>query len=378
MQIEEEIHHDPHAPGIFSHSFGDCVYHVHLADEHQFTKDEEQRSNRGTQFEVEKIARKVTTSRTVSVTIASSLTKQAWLEWAHLANKPIMGDACKPTIYTPIGFAMWRPVAEALGWPDKPIGWKTVVDLAMDPDGWATYGHPEWGKLRLGHPHPKYSSAGMLFLTSFTHGITGEKKNLSADGLDTQEVEAAFGALAEHTSQYGMVSTDLLRLMVKEGPRYLHAVSAFESDTIRFNLNHADELRFPLAFIFPAEGTFWSSHPYCILDQADWVSEEQAVAARIFLDHIRTHERQSAAVNSLLRPLHSDIPLHAPLDLAHGTDPRVRPETVPPLAVPSSEATSAITDLFMRTKRKATVLLVLDTSGSMKGGEDQSSNAGNG
>ncbi len=31
----------------------------------------------------------------------------------------------------------------SLGWTDAPIGWDTIVELAADPDGWATYGRPE-------------------------------------------------------------------------------------------------------------------------------------------------------------------------------------------------------------------------------------------
>ncbi len=56
-----------------------------------------------------------------------------------------MTEACEPTIYSPSGIAMWRPMAEALGWPAKPISWKTIIELAADPQGWSRYGHPGWG-----------------------------------------------------------------------------------------------------------------------------------------------------------------------------------------------------------------------------------------
>jgi Ca-activated chloride channel family protein len=287
--------------------------------------------------------------------------------WAQQGNRPAVTETCKPSVYSPIGLAMWRPMAETLGWPDKPIGWQTIVDLASDPQGWARYGHPEWGKLKLGHPHPKYSSAGMLYMTSFVYGVTGKTGGLSPEEVYDPKVEQAMRTLAQNTSKYGMISTDLLRLMAQNGPQFLHAVSAFEEGTVRLNLERGDELRWPLVFIFPSEGTFWSGHPYCILDGADWVDAEQAEAARLFLDYLLAVDQQAMAVQHLLRPLDSSIPIEAPLSLENGADPRVRLETVPALDMPDSAATAAIIDQFLTTKRKGTVLLVLDISGSMQG-----------
>jgi Ca-activated chloride channel family protein len=38
---------------------------------------------------------------------------------------------------SPLIIAMPRPLAEALGWPDRPIGWHDVLGLARDDRGWA-------------------------------------------------------------------------------------------------------------------------------------------------------------------------------------------------------------------------------------------------
>jgi uncharacterized protein with von Willebrand factor type A (vWA) domain len=51
----------------------------------------------------------------------------------------------------------------------------------------------------------------------------------------------------------------------------------------------------------------------------------------------------------------------------NGTDPAMSEAVVPDLAIPSPQVGEAIIDQFLTTKRKATVLLVLDTSGSMEG-----------
>jgi hypothetical protein len=68
-----------------------------------------------------------------------------------------------------------------------------------------------------------------------------------------------------------------------------------------------------------------------------------------------------------MRPLDTSVPLGGPLDLAHGTDPRVKPGSVKSLPIPSADLMRAVADVFLITKRKATVLVVLDLSGSMEG-----------
>ena len=51
-----------------------------------------------------------------------------------------------------IGFAMWRPMAEAMGWPEQAIGWREVPTFWQPTQGWAAYGHPEWGQFKFGIP----------------------------------------------------------------------------------------------------------------------------------------------------------------------------------------------------------------------------------
>jgi Ca-activated chloride channel homolog len=288
-------------------------------------------------------------------------------QWRQQHGRSLMGQSCRSTIYTPLGIAMWRPMAEVLGWPDKPIGWHTLVELAQDPQGWERYGRKDWGKFRLGHAHPRYGNSGLLTVTSFVYGMLGKTDGLTAAEVYDPKVEKGLRSMAQSTAKYGVVTEDLVDLMVKQGPGYLHAIATYESDTLRMNLEQQDQLRFPVAFIFPADGTFWGEHPYCVLDQADWVTPEQADAARRFHAYLQERERQELAIDYLLRPLDPAIPLRSPLDLAHGTDPRVTPASVKPLGEPGGDITAAVIDLFTITKRKATVLLALDVSGSMQG-----------
>ncbi|KAJ3119134.1 hypothetical protein HK098_005754, partial [Nowakowskiella sp. JEL0407] len=44
---------------------------------------------------------------------------------------------CKPIAVSPIGIAMWKPVPEALGWPNANISWRDIINLAGNSTGWA-------------------------------------------------------------------------------------------------------------------------------------------------------------------------------------------------------------------------------------------------
>jgi len=304
--------------------------------------------------------------------VAWSPGDQSWVDqaneaWRGRTNKPLASQTCQPTVYAPIGFVMWRPMAETLGWPQQPIGWDDIVELAADPNGWATYGRPEWGQFRFGHTHPAYANSGLLAMTSFVYGIAGQAEELTAAQVYSPEIEAAMRTLEQNTAKYGRQAPALLELMAQEGPSYLHAAAVPESDAVRFNIERGDELAFPLAFIFPSGGTIWADHPYCILDNAEWVTPEQAEGAQIFLDYLRAKEQQEMAMDNFLRPLDTSIPLRDPLTLANGTDPKANINTIPALPSPSAQLSEAVIDLFQLTKRKATIVLVLDVSGSMQG-----------
>ncbi len=286
--------------------------------------------------------------------------------WRDRTGRPLVSTACPSTILAPSGFAMWRPMAEALGWPDTPISWDDLVELSADPEGWAGRGHPEWGQFKFGHAHPAYSNVGLQMMTALAYSTVGTTSDLSTDQVFSDEVVDAFTRVELNTFHYGIQSRNLINLMVLRGPNYLHAVTTSEAETLKTNFERGAELRFPLVFIFPAEGTFWSEHPYCILE-ADWVSEEQREGAEIFLDYLLAPARQALAIDNYLRPVGQNIPLHSPLSLADGTDPRVTTASVPPLESPSAEAAEAVKDVFFQTKKKATVILALDTSGSMEG-----------
>jgi Ca-activated chloride channel family protein len=119
----------------------------------------------------------------------------------------------------------------------------------------------------------------------------------------------------------------------------------------------------PVVAIYPKEGTFWSNHPYVILD-ASWVGDEQREAAEIFEDFLLDEPQQLSAIDFGFRPADPAIPLTTPLDENHGVDIR-QPQTV--LEVPEAEVIRGIEALWHEVKKPVDLVLVVDTSGSMGG-----------
>jgi Ca-activated chloride channel family protein len=288
-------------------------------------------------------------------------------EWQDLTSRRLINADCPPTLRLPLAIAMWRPMAEALGWPDAAIGWDDLAALSTNPEGWAAHGHPEWGQFKFGHPHPEHSNSGMLSLVAEVYSAAGLTAGLTVDAVKSQAVIEDVGAVEQRVFHYGKKDTDILLRMTQRGPEYLHAVTSYEANVIKWNRDHGSELRFPLVAIYPDDGTFWVENPYCILDAADWVDDEQEQAAVIFRDYLLSAEQQALAVDWGLRPANASVTLHAPIDMEHGAVPSITIDQVPHLAYPDDQVVGHILDVWHQVKKKATVVLILDTSGSMQG-----------
>ena len=81
------------------------------------------------------------------------------------------------------------------------------------------------------------------------------------------------------------------------------------------------------------------------------MTQEQREAARLYEDYLLAPEQQALAVDKGLRPAKLTIPLHAPIALDQGTDPRVTPATVPNLLSPPSDVADAIKEVFHLVER---------------------------
>jgi Ca-activated chloride channel family protein len=307
---------------------------------------------------------------------AWSPANQVWVDmvnqdWRDRTNQPLITEACPGTVSIPIGIAMWRPMAEALGWPNDPISWSQLTELAIDPDGWASLGHPEWGTFRYGHGHPDYSNSGRLSIVAEIYASKGSTEQLTYEDVWAEQTLADVGAVQTAVYHYGKIDTDLLDRMVNRGPSYLHGVTNYEGNVLRWNAEYADQLRFPFVLVYPSDGTFWMDHPLCLLDNADWVTDEQVEGARLFQEFILEREQQTQLISTGIRPAMEGIDLTSvegsPFSLENGVIPTITKADVPVLPYPTEDVMRNVIDMWFQVKKPATIVVVLDVSGSMEG-----------
>ena len=276
-------------------------------------------------------------------------------------GQDLIGDT-QNLVLSPVVIAMWKPMAEAIGWGKKPVGWSEILALAKDPRGWASVGKPQWGPFRFGHTHPESSNSGLISLMAEVYAGAQKVRGLTLDDLARPEVGNYLGGIEQSVVHYGSSTGFFGDKLVANGPGYLSAAVLYESVVIESYSKNPVQ---PLVAVYPKEGTFWSDHPVGIV-QRPWVTPERQEGAKLYIDYLLSRPVQEKAVSYGFRPSLPEIALGAPFDLAHGVDPK-EPKTV--LEEPSAEILNATLSLWRLKKKAASVTLVIDTSGSMN--EDQ-------
>lgn len=274
-------------------------------------------------------------------------------------------------VVSPVVVAMWKPEAEALGWPGKPIGWSDIAALSTNPQGWAAYGHPEFGAFKFGHTHPEESNSGLDAIIAENYAAVGKQRGLSLNDV-TNPTTKAFVANAENAIiHYGDSTGFFATEMFDKGPNYLSAAVMYESLVVESYDTKAypqSKQYPPVVAIYPKEGTFLSDHPF-VVPNAPWMTASKKAAAQRLGDYLLDGPQQQKALHYGFRPAQSGTNgLSAPLDDAHGVDP-AQPQTI--LPIPDVAIINAIKQAWNEQRRKVDVMLVLDRSGSMNGVDDK-------
>jgi len=274
-------------------------------------------------------------------------------------GKDLIGET-QNLVLSPVVIAMWRPMAEAIGWGRRPVGWGDVLRLATNPDGWAAVQHPEWGPFRLGHTHPDSSNSGLISLLAEAYAGAGKVAGLTTADVKKPETARFMAGIESSIVHYGSSTGFFGKKMFSTGPRYLSAAVLYESLVIDANSGKY-QMPFPVVAIYPKEGTFWSDHPVGIVNRP-WVTPEHREAAMTYIQYLLARPQQEEALRFGFRPSAVEVQLAAPVDAAHGVDPK-EPQTT--LEVPNVEVIDAVRQLWRANKKHSSITLVLDISGSM-------------
>jgi Ca-activated chloride channel homolog len=286
-------------------------------------------------------------------------------DWKKTHADDLITGTPSNLVLSPVVIAMWRPMAQALGWPDKEIGWSDVAALATSTEGWSAYGHPEWGQFKFGHTHPSYSNSGIVSIIAEAYAGANKQRDLTEADLQSPQLIQFMTDVEASVIHYGSSTGFFADKMFSNGPSYLSAAVMYE------NLVAAQESKrlsgessqIPVVAIYPKEGTFWANHPYIVLN-ASWVTDEQKEAAGDFEAFLLDKPQQLKALELGFRPVDPSISLSAPLDAQHGVDIS-QPKTV--LEIPSAAVIGDIQNLWTQVKKPVDLVVVMDISGSMSG-----------
>lgn len=276
---------------------------------------------------------------------------------------------------TPLVLAMPQPMAQALGWPDAQLGWSDVLALANDPQGWASKGHPEWGKFTLGKTNPTVSTSGLAATIGALVAATGTSSDLTTTALDKPEVRQYLRQVETSVVHYGDTTLTYLANLQRADDAgaalgYLSAVAVEEKSVLDYNAGnpsgdpatrgqHAPPA-VPLVAVYPKEGTLYSDSPYVVLN-ASWSTAEKKAGAADFLAYLQLPEQQKLFTDNYFRTADrqpGEPITSSPYLIADGVKVTLNP--------PGPEVLSEVRSLWSEVRKPARVLMVLDVSGSMQ------------
>ena len=275
---------------------------------------------------------------------------------------------------TPLVIAMPKPMATALGWPKKPLGFTDLLGLSRDPAGWGKYGHPEWGAFRLGKTNPNFSTSGLNATIGAYFAATGVSSDLTAANVQDPKTVAYVKGVEQAVVHYGDTTLTFLSNLQEaddrgQGLSYISAVTVEEKSVWDYNegnptgdpatLHKHPKPGVPLVAVYPKEGTLFSDNPYVVLN-ASWVDDAKKAAADDFLTFLQADKQQDRFKAAAFRDFRGHGgPL---ISAANGLDP-AQP------AIRLSPPAPAVLDLVQKSwsalRKRARVLEVIDVSGSM-------------
>jgi len=282
--------------------------------------------------------------------------------WGRLLNlhadRAYVPDENPSIVRTPLVIAMFEPMARALGWPDKPIGFADIRRLATAPNGWAAAGKPTYGRFKYVHTNPDSSTSGASAVAASYYAAVGKR-----EGLTEADVERAAPSVKELESSivhYGDSTLFIADQLCEGGKAYASAAAMEETTLIELNRRRSCTGGRMVA-VYPSDGSFFSDSPFIVLD-APWVTPAKRRAAGELQRHLAETIDAQTAGRYGFRPGDPNARPAGLVSPANGVDPsQPRRE----LRLPEPKVLDRILRTWRRDRKPANVMLVIDTSGSM-------------
>src|SRR3954454_5686120 len=281
--------------------------------------------------------------------------------WGRLANLQtdtgVVADENPSIVRTPLVIAMWKPMAEKLGWPKKQINFKEIIKLATAPNGWASVG-AQFGPFKYVHTNPDFSTSGAEAVAGSYYAFAGKREGLT--NADVARAAPSVKKVESAIVHYGDNTLFISDQLKQHGQGYASAVAMEEATLLEFNRTQPSGSP-KLVALYPSEGTFVSDNPFQILN-GSWVSDSQRKAAEDFQKFLADEITPGLAGQYGFRPGEGNGKPGRLVSSANGADPS-QPKIE--LKVPEPKVLNRVLTTWRRDRKPGNVLLVLDNSGSM-------------
>ena len=276
---------------------------------------------------------------------------------------------------SPLVIAAPEATAKVLGWPSKSPSWQDIARYAGNDAAWAAASGSSTPFL-FARTNPLVSTSGLHATLAAYLAAPGRTGDVDAD-LQQSSVRLFLRTLERSTDRYGdttLTFLDALRQQQDQSETSPVSALAVEEQTVwAYNQgepmsagsSHLPPPAQKLVAMQPRDGTLVSDHPYVAVDSvidAPWVTPAKRAAGDDFLDFLLGDDQQAAFRSAGFRG--SDDRLDPAVVAKSGDLITAHAATTFPSPQPS--AVAALLKAWRDLNRPASVLVVLDTSGSMK------------
>ncbi|MEL6384078.1 MAG: VWA domain-containing protein [Cyanobacteria bacterium J06626_18] len=211
------------------------------------------------------------------------------------------------------------------------------------------------------HTAPTRSNSGLQTLVSQFASVSGKRpEDLTAEDVTANQAEIQ--KIQEKITRYGVSTNSLAKAMAQNGPFWASVGSVYESSVISVN-SHLDPGAPRYQAVYPSS-TF-TSNMRGILLNTPWVDDRERAAAEQFLDYLLEPSTQALATELGLRPGTPGVELSTKFTPDFGVNPQASYDSYRPPEPAVVEAMLTTWSDFA--KKPSLVVIVVDSSGSMRG-----------
>jgi len=266
-----------------------------------------------------------------------------------IADSPLIASS-------PMVFMTSPEVAQGLSKLNTPF--KTFVNANVLKDISPTAGAIPFTYV---HTAPTRSNSGLQSLVAQYAEVSGKRPE-QLTVADVQTYQNQVKQIQSKVTRYGISTNALAKAMVTNGQFWAAIGSVYESSVITANSNlQAGQPRYQA--VYP-KSTF-SSNMRAIVPNAPWLDANKKAAAQKVVTYLQSNEAQQILTELGLRPGTPGVTLGAKFTADFGVDPQAKYDSYRP---PQPQVVDAMIKSWQeQAKKPSLVMVVIDTSGSMKG-----------